>query len=131
MARHPRIDENILEMALIGYQAEKTRIETAIAEIRAQLGHRGPERPKAALDGTGPAAPRKRTMSRAARQRIAMAQKKRWAAVREAKAEPKKPKRKLSAAGRRAIIAATKKRWAAVRKGAAKTKKATPKAHAK
>ena len=38
-------------MALLGYQAEKTRIETAIAEIRAQLGHRGPGRPKAATDG--------------------------------------------------------------------------------
>jgi hypothetical protein len=122
MARHPRIDENILEMALVGYQAEKARIETAIADIREQLGYRGPGRPKEALDKTGPAAPRKRTMSRAARQRIAMAQKKRWAAVREAKAEPKKPQRNLSAAGRRAIIAATRKRWASVRKAAGKTK---------
>jgi hypothetical protein len=66
-------------------------------------------------------------MSASARRRIAAAQKKRWAVLKQAKTEQAKPKqkRRLSAAGRKAIIEATKKRWAAVR--AAKAK-ATPKA---
>ncbi|MBZ5594314.1 MAG: hypothetical protein LAP39_18895 [Acidobacteriia bacterium] len=131
MARHARIDESVLEMALIGYQAEKTRIETVMAEIREQLGHRGPGRPKAASDGTGQASPRRRVMSAEARKRIAAAQRKRWAAVKSEKAKPEKPKRKLSAAGRKAIVAALRKRWAAVRKAAGKTKKAAPTAAAK
>src|SRR5260221_7541186 len=112
MARDAGTDKDLLAMALVGYEAQKATITEAIRGIQAQLGHRGPGRPpKVAIDG---AAPARRTLSVAARKRIGAAQRKRWAAVREAKAEPAKPKRKLSAAGRRAIIAATKKRWAAV-----------------
>ena len=59
-------------------------------------------------------------MSASARRRIAAAQRKRWAALKNAQAAPPKPKRKLSAAGRRAIIEATKKRWAAIRAAKAK-----------
>ena len=115
-----RYDEGFLRAALIGYESEKAKIQAAITEIQAQLGHRGPGRPKAAADGEGPTAPgdagpKRRTMSASARKRIAAAQRKRWAELKSAKAAPPKPKRKLSAAGRRAIIAATKKRWAAVR----------------
>jgi hypothetical protein len=113
MPRHAGTNNDLLAMALIVYEAQKAKIDAAIRDIQAQLGHRGP---KATADG---AAPAKRTMSVAARRRIAAAQRKRWAAVRKAKAQPAKPKRKLSAAGRKAIIAATKKRWAAVRKAAA------------
>ena len=120
MARHAGMHNDFLAMALVGYEAQRAKITEAIREIQAQLGHRGPGRPKAAADG---AAPSKRTLSVAARRRIAAAQRKRWAAIRKAKAQPAKPKRKLSAAGRRAIIAATKKRWAAVRKAAAKKTK--------
>jgi hypothetical protein len=39
-----RIDESLLEMALVGYEIEKTKIQAAIKEIQAQLGHRGPGR---------------------------------------------------------------------------------------
>jgi hypothetical protein len=60
-------------------------------------------------------------MSAAARRRIALAQKKRWAAYKaehgaKAAAPPKAKKRVISAAGRARIVAATKKRWAAYRK---------------
>ena len=120
-----RADNDLLAMALVGYEAQKAKIDAAISGIQAQLGHRGPGRPKAATDA---AAPPKRVLSASARQRIAAAQRKRWAAVRQAKAEPAKPKRKLSAAGRRAIIEATRKRWAAVRKAAAKKTKPVAKA---
>ena len=126
MAKHASTDRDLLAMALIGYEAQQAKIEAAIRTIQAQLGHRGPGRPKVE---TGGAAPAKRTLSVAARRRIAAAQRKRWAAVRESKAQAAAPKkRKLSAAGRRAIIAATKKRWAAVRKAAAKNAKPVAKA---
>ena len=66
----------------------------------------------------------KRTMSPAARARIAAAQKARWAKQKSGKTEaPKaasngtsvKPKRKISAAGRKAIAEAARKRWAAAK----------------
>jgi len=125
MARQAGTDRDLLAMALVGYEAAKAKINAAIAEIQAKLGHRGRGRPRVATDE---AAPAKRTMSAAARKRIAAAQRKRWAAVREqgksaAKlAAPKK--RKLSAAGRKAIIEATRKRWAAYRKAGGKKRKA-------
>jgi hypothetical protein len=131
MARHAGTNRDLQTMALVGYESEIARINAAIREIQAQLGHRGPGRPKAATDGT---APKKRTLSAAARRRIAAAQRKRWAAVKKSQARTAKTatpkKRKLSAAGRRAIIAATKKRWAAVRKAAAKKTKPVAKAAA-
>ena len=119
MARYKLTDDGFLRAALIGYESEKAKIEAAITEIQAQLGHRGPGRAKAAPDHQGHTAPKRRTMSESGRRRIAAAQRKRWAALKTAKAEPPKSKRKLSAAGRRAIIAATKKRWAAIRKAKA------------
>ena len=128
MAIHAGKDNDLLAMALVGYEAQKAKINAAIGHIQAQLGHRGPARPKAATDD---AAPIKRTMSAAARRRIAAAQRKRWAAVRKSQAQGKgvatakaaaPKKRKLSAAGRRAIIEATRKRWAAVQKAAKKAK---------
>src|SRR5216684_5055185 len=107
MPRHAGTNNDLLAMALIGYEAQKAKIDEAIKEIQAQLGHRGPGRPRAATDG---AAPAKRVMSAAARRRIGAAQRKRWAAVRKqgkSTAKPAAPKkRKLSAAGRRAIIEA-------------------------
>jgi len=129
MAKHVGENRDLLAMALVGYEAQRAKIIEAISEIQAQLGRRGPGRPKAATDG---AAPAKRVLSASARRRIAAAQRKRWAAVRaqgKSAAKPAAPKkRKLSAAGRKAIIAATKKRWAAVRKAAAKKAKPVVKA---
>ena len=88
-ARNAGGDRDLLAMALVGYEAEKVRINAAIAEIKAKLG-------------TGAPAPRKRTMSAAARKRIAAAQRKRWAAVKKQGQSAAAPKRrKLSAAGRK------------------------------
>ncbi|SRR5258708_538569 len=124
MARNAGADQDLLAMALIGYESAKAKIDAAITEIQAQLGQRGPGRPRVE---TGRAAPAKRTMSAAARKRIAAAQRKRWAAVRKAKAQAK-PKRKLSAAARKRMGDATRKRWATVRKAAAKKSKSVAKA---
>lgn len=116
----PRVDNAILEMAIVGYQSELENISGKIADIKAQLGQRGPGRPKATeapvagTDHTGPK--KRRTISKAGRARIAAAQRARWAAQKQ-QAHPEKPKkRKMSAAGLRAIREATKKRWAAYRK---------------
>ena len=123
MPRHaqPKVDNTILEMAIVGYQDQLERLTAKVAEIKAQLGQRGPGRPKATATGTDHAGPAKRrTISKAGRARIAAAQRARWAAQKRQQAEPAAPKkRKLSAAGLRAIREATKKRWAAYRKARA------------
>jgi hypothetical protein len=141
MPRHaqPKLDNTILEMAVRGYEAERDRISAAMAEIRAQLGQRGPGRTITVATGADHTAPKKRTMSASARARIAAAQRARWQAYKKAKAEPaqaqaeKPKKRKLSAAGRRAIQLATKKRWAEYHKAQkqATKAKAKPRATAK
>jgi hypothetical protein len=82
-------DQNMLAMALIGYESEKKRIDERIAEIRAKLG-RG-KGPKAAAPDAGATAPKKRRkLSVAARKRIAAAQKKRWAEHRKATGQASK-----------------------------------------
>jgi hypothetical protein len=113
-----KIDNAILEMAIVGYQSELERLSAKIADIKAQLGQRGPGRPKAAAAATDHAAlPKRRTISKAGRARIAAAQRARWAAQKQQQAQPAKSmKRKLSAAGLKAIREGTKKRWAAYRK---------------
>ena len=114
----PRVDDSILEMAIVGYRNQLERISAKIADIKAQLGQRGPGRPKTTATGTDHAGPQKRrTISKAGRARIAAAQRARWAAQKQQQAQPARPKkRKFSAAGLRAIREATKKRWAAYRK---------------
>ncbi|HXI44528.1 MAG TPA: hypothetical protein VNH83_31375 [Bryobacteraceae bacterium] len=119
MAKQAGTDQDLLAMALVGYEAQRAKIDAAIRDIQDQLGHRGPGRPRVE---TGGAAPAKRTLSIAARKRIAAAQRKRWAAVRKA-AQPAKPRRKLSAAARKGMGDATRKRWPAMRKAAAQTAK--------
>jgi hypothetical protein len=73
MARQAGIQKDLLAMALLGYEAQKTWINAAISDIQAQLGQRGAGRPSVVADG---AAPAKRTMSAAGRRRIAAAQRK-------------------------------------------------------
>ena len=86
MARTARTqDFTLLQMALIGYQAEKEKIEGKIRELRAQLKGR-----KVPASGSEPSkAPVKRVLSDEARNRIAAAQKKRWAEHRRQKAGDK------------------------------------------
>jgi|SRR5579871_649148 len=109
----------ILAAAIEGFEVQKKRIDAQIAELRQML------HPTAS--GTTDGAPRKRRrMSRAARARIAAAQRKRWAESKQQSgiaspaAPARKKRRRLSAAGRKAIIEATKRRWAALRKAQAK-----------
>jgi len=84
-------DITTLQMALVGYQIERQKIDDKIRELEGQLkGRRGLSGP----NGRGPATrkgPRvKRVLSPAARRRIAAAQKKRWAEHRKRQAQAAK-----------------------------------------
>lgn len=75
-----------LQMALVGYQLEKQKIENKIREIQGQLKGK-----KVFLSDGGAtgASGVKRVLSPAARRRIAAAQKKRWAEHRKRAAAAK------------------------------------------
>jgi cell division septum initiation protein DivIVA len=111
-------NQEIIQAAIEGFEAQKRRLNEQIAELREMLSGANSESPS-----PSPANGR-RTMSAASRKRIAEAMRKRWVAVKKDAAPktavpaPKKAKRHLSPEGRRRIIEATKKRWAAVRAGA-------------
>jgi hypothetical protein len=109
-------DTEILEAALIGFQHLRDQVEEKIAALRSRIGAPAATRLKFSSNAEEGSAPKKRTMSASSRKRIALAQKKRWAAYKAEHGTPVKAKRVLSAAGRARIIAATKKRWAAFRK---------------
>ncbi|MGO4882969.1 MAG: hypothetical protein ACLP59_19435 [Bryobacteraceae bacterium] len=115
MPRPSKQDTQLFEAALIGFEHMRDEVERKIAELRSHMG--GSSAPAGAA--SSPSGRKGRTMSAAARKRIALAQKKRWAAVKAGqgtKAAVKPAKRVISAAGRARIVAATKKRWAAYRK---------------
>ena len=126
-----KLTAEIIAAAIDGYEFQKTRIDTKIAELRALLSGgpaeaaATPEQPKR----------KRRKISAAGRKAIAEAQRKRWAASKKA-AEPSapatpeapKPKRRISKAGLARIIAATKERWARVRAAKAQQEKAARKA---
>jgi hypothetical protein len=110
-------DEELMAAALIGLEQQRSETEEKMAELRRRIGggDARPARKPAGVDSAVPA-PKKRTMSAAGRRRIAEAQRKRWAEIKNAEVAPKPApalkKRRISAAGRKRIIAATKKRWA-------------------
>lgn len=78
-------DLTTLQMALVGYQIERQKIDERIREIQAQLKGKSAGAPSVASEGNKAAAP-KRVLSPAARRRIAAAQKKRWAEHRKRQA---------------------------------------------
>jgi hypothetical protein len=116
-----KFTNEILAAAIEGFQAQKERLDAHIAELRQLVADGSPK-----FTSTPEPMGKRRKISAAARQRMAVAQRKRGAAVKKESgvvaetAEPvaKKPKRKLSVEGRKRIIEATKKRWAAVRAAA-------------
>jgi hypothetical protein len=126
-----KLTAEIIAAAIDGYEFQKTRIDTKIAELRAMLPG-GPTEPAAPPE---PPKRKRRKISAAGRKAIAEAQRKRWAASKKAaessapaKPKPPKPKRRISKAGMARIIAATKKRWARVRAAKAQQEKAARKA---
>ncbi len=81
-------DITTLQMALVGYQLEKQKIEDKIREIQAQLKGQRVALPAGADEKKAPGT--KRVLSPAARRRIAAAQKKRWAEHRKRAAQAAK-----------------------------------------
>jgi len=118
-----KLTNEVITAAILGFEEQKRHIDSRISELKAMLSG-GPAEPAA----TPEASTRKRKkFTAAARRKMALAQKARWAKIKGASdrpapaatPEPSKPKRKLSAAGRAAIIAATKKRWQLAKTGKA------------
>lgn len=81
-------DSTTLQMALVGYEIEKQKIEDKIREIQGQLRGTKVSMPSAAATKGAPGV--KRVLSPAARRRIAAAQKKRWAEHRKRVAQAAK-----------------------------------------
>ena len=125
------LPQEIINAAILGFEQQKARIDDQIAELRAMM----PGGTKPTPAATPEATTAKRKISAAARRRMALGQKARWAKLKGesvspapiATPEPPKAKRKLSKAGRAAIVAATKARWDRIRAEAAKAKPAVSK----
>jgi hypothetical protein len=120
-----KLTNEIIAAAIEGFEAQKTRIDTQIAGLRAMLSGGSTE-----STATPEAPTRKRKkFSAATRKRMKEAQQRRWAKVRgpseptSATTPAPKTKRKISAEGLKRIIAATKRRWR-LQKAAAKAKSA-------
>ena len=78
MARGKTTEDLItLQMALVGYQIEREKIDEKIRAIQSRLKGKNIGAPSAAVEKKP--AGQKRVLSPAARRRIAAAQKKRWA----------------------------------------------------
>jgi len=69
----------MLQMALIGYQQQKLKIDEKIHEIEARLKGKSSAAATAPAKAVGRPKGVKRVLSAAARKRIGAAQKKRWA----------------------------------------------------
>src|ERR1017187_8806991 len=105
------MDKSLLNAALVGYEIQLQKLQTAIAEIRSQLGQ-SPGRSAAPIVEGAPH--KRRKMSAAAKKRIADGQKKRWAvfhaqggkkATRQVAVKNAAPKRKMSPERRAALVA--------------------------
>ena len=91
MAKSPAAPtKEILEAALQGLESQRQRLDSQIAQVRAMMGNRPgrPSKQSISNDGVKPAATKtatrkRRVLSPEARKRIAVAQKKRWAAFRK------------------------------------------------
>jgi hypothetical protein len=122
-----------LAAALAGFEAEKSRIDARIAELRGMLA--GPVDAAASSVAGEP----KRKVSAAARRRMAKAQKLRWKKIRQnsgasqpaSKAAAAKPKRTMSASARKRIAAAQRLRWRKLKQQPATSKAPAKKAPAK
>jgi hypothetical protein len=89
-------------------RAERTNLATQLKHVDAALAVLGK------LDGGSSYTKPRRTLSAAARKKISLAQKARWA-KKNGQVSAVEPKRTISAAGRRKIAAFQRARWAKLR----------------
>ena len=122
----PPLSRSVIAAAILGFEQQKSQIDTQIADLRAMLSDNS-GRTAAAKSEALPA--KRRKMSPAARKRIAEGVRARWAKLRGEAEKPAasapKAKRKLSAAAKAKLVANLKKARAAKAKLAA-AKKAAP-----
>ncbi len=89
MARGKSVEDlATIEMALVGYQIQKQKIDDKIRELQSMLKGKHVVSPAAAGGNKAPGT--KRNLSQAARRRIAAAQRKRWAEHRKRMAQAAK-----------------------------------------
>ena len=120
---------SVLEMALVGFELQRNRIEAAIAEIQAELRQGDSSRSvSTATVSASPKPTRKKRFSPAARKRMAAAQKKRWQLLKTKKAPAKKAKPTVAPKRRNVTAAPTAKKPPVQAKA---TKKATLKSTAR
>ena len=112
-------------------EKRKAAIDRALAALRKVDGIAEAARIEPAATPEAPRGKRKK-FSAAARRRMALAQKARWAKIKGETEPPippateaSKPKRRISAEGMKRIIAATKKRWRLKRAAAKSAAQAT------
>lgn len=119
-----QVDNSVLEMALLGYNAKLNEVIEKMAEIERQLGVRHVSRTASRETATAPASKQKRKLSAAGKQAIRAALKKRWAAY-HAKTSTAKPATKTAKRAKRTLSSAAKARLAAnlAKARAAKAKK--------
>jgi hypothetical protein len=83
MPRPPALSPTVLTAALAGLELQKTRIEQQLTQVRSLLGRRGPGRPpQGAASPTSDGQP-KRFVSAATRKKMAVAQRRRYAALKK------------------------------------------------
>src|ERR1035437_4716641 len=105
-----QIDNAVLEMALVGFNAKRDEVVQKMADIERQLGIRrkGASAPSAPAKTPTAAAKPRRRLSAAGKRAIRAALKKRWAAfyaVKPAKQSAKKSKRTMSPATKARLVA--------------------------
>jgi hypothetical protein len=131
-----KLTPEIITAAIDGFEAQKTRIDQQIAELRGLLNG---NRTEAAIDVPEAATRKRSKFSAASRRKMALAQKARWAKIKgesepavptTAPAAPKGRRRKISVAGRKAIAEATRNRCEAYRAANAQPGKAAAKKRA-
>jgi hypothetical protein len=117
-----QIDNAVLEMALVGFNAKHDEVVQKMADIERQLGvwRKGASAPSAAAKTPTAAAKPKRKLSAAGKRAIRAALQKRWAAfhaktdgVKPAKQSAKKSKRTMSPAIKARLVAKLAKARAA------------------
>jgi len=102
----------LIELALKGLEAERTKIDDEIVQIKSQVNPRPATTQSATAGSSTP--PKKRTMSAAARKKISEAMKRRYAELNSGKRQTASSH--LTAAGRKRLSDLMKKRWAEKRK---------------
>jgi len=95
-----------IEQIVQQLRAQRDRLDAAVKALTGVAG----------VNPARPSGGRKKTMSAAARRRISIAQKARWAKRASiGQADGARPKRTMSAAARRKIAAAQRVRWAKIK----------------